>query len=129
MLLGPRAAFAAMALYLAEGAAGLPVWTPAGLPGIARLLGPTGGYLFAYPVAAAVAGSLKTALRNRFAAYLAGGTIALAIVYTCGTAWFSYMAHLPFTTALASTVLPFAAADAVKVCIAAGIARMALRSN
>jgi biotin transport system substrate-specific component len=124
MVLGPRAGFAALALYLAEGAAGLPVWTPAGLPGVARLLGPTGGYLFAYPVAAAIAGSLKGILRNRLVSFLAGGTLAMAAIYACGTAWFSFAVHLPFTSALAATVAPFAAADVVKICIAAGIARM-----
>ena len=48
-----------MILYLAMGAAGLPVFTPTvPLPGIARLLGPTGGYLLAYPVAAYAVGAL-----------------------------------------------------------------------
>src|SRR3954464_15592360 len=58
MMLGPVAGAASMALYLAAGAIGLPVFTPLGAPGIARFLGPTGGYLIAYPVAAWVAGSL-----------------------------------------------------------------------
>jgi len=52
MLLGPRVAFATMVAYLAEGAAGLPVFTPHGLGGVAQLLGPTGGYLLSYPVVA-----------------------------------------------------------------------------
>src|SRR3954462_820400 len=49
MWLGPLAGAASMALYLAAGAFGLPVFTPMGAPGIARFLGPTGGYLIAYP--------------------------------------------------------------------------------
>ena len=52
LLLGPRLAFATMAAYLAEGAAGLPVFTPSALGGVAHLLGPTGGYLLSYPVVA-----------------------------------------------------------------------------
>src|SRR6202789_3468836 len=52
LLLGPRTAFAATVAYLAEGAAGLPVFTPHGLGGIAQLLGPTGGYLLSYPLVA-----------------------------------------------------------------------------
>ncbi len=51
-LLGPSLGAGSMILYLALGAAGLPVFTPYGLPGLARLVGPTGGYLLAYPVAA-----------------------------------------------------------------------------
>ena len=57
MALGPVAGFSAMVLYLAEGALGLPVFTPTGGPaGIAHLLGPNGGFLFSYPLAAATAG-------------------------------------------------------------------------
>lgn len=123
MLLGPSAGFAAMALYLCEGAAGLPVFTPLGLPGIARLLGPTGGYLFAYPVAAAMAGALPRLLRSsRFASYALCGVAAMAVVYACGAWWFSQAMHLPLGAALGGAVLPFALSDAVKVLAAAGIA-------
>src|SRR5215469_12199938 len=45
LLLEPTAAFAALVLYLVEGAAGLPVFTPQGPGGILQLIGPTGGYL------------------------------------------------------------------------------------
>src|SRR5215831_11634934 len=48
LTLGSRRGFAALALYLAEGAVGLPVFNPAGLGGIAQMLGPTGGFLLAY---------------------------------------------------------------------------------
>src|SRR6266550_3758649 len=58
-LLGARLGALSMILYLAMGAAGLPVFTPAvPLLGIARLFGPTGGYLLAYPVAAYAGGVL-----------------------------------------------------------------------
>jgi biotin transport system substrate-specific component len=60
-LLGARLGATSMVLYLALGIAGLPVFTPTvPLIGIARLLGPTGGYLLAYPVAAWVVGWLVT---------------------------------------------------------------------
>src|SRR5436190_12387261 len=58
LLLGPLDAAGAMVLYLVLGALGAPVFAPMGPPGIARLLSPTGGYLIAYPLAAAVAGWL-----------------------------------------------------------------------
>jgi len=58
-LLGPELGALSMILYLAMGAAGLPVFTPTvPLPGITRLLGPTGGYLLAYPVAAWAVGAV-----------------------------------------------------------------------
>src|SRR5579863_1786513 len=58
LLLGSRRGFAAMVLYLMEGAVGLPVFSPSalGLTGIAQLLGPTGGFLLAYPFVAFLAG-------------------------------------------------------------------------
>src|SRR5258705_6050105 len=61
-LLGARLAALSMILYLARGAAGLPVFTPSPLllPGIARLFGQTGGYLLAYPIAAYAVGALLT---------------------------------------------------------------------
>jgi len=59
-LLGARLGAASLVLYLALGAAGLPVFTPFGLPGVARLIGPTGGYLLAYPVAAFAVGALAS---------------------------------------------------------------------
>src|SRR5436309_11932974 len=54
LLLGSRRGFAALALYLVEGASGLPVFNPAGLGGVAQILGPTGGFLMAYPLVAFV---------------------------------------------------------------------------
>jgi len=60
-LLGARLGALSMILYLAMGAAGLPVFTPTvPIYGIARLFGPTGGYLLAYPVAAWAVGALLT---------------------------------------------------------------------
>ena len=50
MLLGPVAGFSAMVLYLAEGALGLPVFTPYAAGGVAHLLGPNGGFLILLPV-------------------------------------------------------------------------------
>jgi biotin transport system substrate-specific component len=56
LLLGSRRGFAALAVYLMEGAMGMPVFNPAGPGGIAQILGPTGGFLMAYPLVAFVAG-------------------------------------------------------------------------
>src|ERR1700674_5521275 len=54
--LGSRRAFAALVLYLAEGLMGMPVFSPTGPGGVAQLLGPTGGFLLAYPFVAGIAG-------------------------------------------------------------------------
>src|SRR2546423_5432527 len=64
-LLGARLGALSMILYLALGAAGLPVFTPTvPLLGFARLFGPTGGYLLAYPVAAYAVGAIVPPLRS-----------------------------------------------------------------
>src|SRR5437764_5324025 len=56
LLLGSRRGFAALAVYLLEGATGMPVFNPAGPGGIAQILGPTGSFLMAYPAVTFVAG-------------------------------------------------------------------------
>src|SRR6204780_3116625 len=56
LLLGSRRGFAALALYLAEGAMGMPVFSPLGPGGIAQILGVTGGYLLMYRLVAGLAG-------------------------------------------------------------------------
>jgi biotin transport system substrate-specific component len=80
-LLGPALGASSLVLYLALGAAGLPVFAPAALPGLARLFGPTGGYLLAFPVAAALAGLGVSATRRwgRLAAALVAGTVAIHV--------------------------------------------------
>jgi biotin transport system substrate-specific component len=57
LALGPVDGLLAMLAYLAEGAAGLPVFSPTGMGGLAQLVGPTGGFLMAYPLVAAIAGA------------------------------------------------------------------------
>ena len=122
LLLRPRLALGVMLAYLAEGAAGLPVFTPYGLGGIAQLLGPTGGYLLSYPVVAL----LVSALWHRGArSFSRGLTIAAAgslLTLTLGALWLGVLTHLAPVTLLNHAVLPFLPADALKVIAAAAIA-------
>jgi biotin transport system substrate-specific component len=93
------------------------VFAPVGAPGLARLLGPTGGYLLAYPIAAAVAGRIgagRPALTTRVVAALAG----MFTIYLGGLAQLAIITGSLATAALVG-VLPFAAADAVKAVVAA----------
>jgi biotin transport system substrate-specific component len=119
-LLGPVDATAAMVVYLIAGISGLPVFAPMGPPGLLRLLGPTGGYLLAYPVAAAVAGRFgagKASFMTRALAAEAG----ILVLYVGGLAQLSLLSG-SIATAAVLGVVPFVAADAVKALIAAGIA-------
>lgn len=119
MWLGPREGAASMVLYLAAGASGLPVFTPMGAPGIARFLGPTGGYLLAYPLAAFVAGALSrraSTLSGRWMAGIAG----VALIFIGGLAQLSVLSG-GVGRAVALGITPFAALDLVKAWAAAAI--------
>lgn len=119
LLLGPLDAAAAMVIYLVAGAAGLPVFAPMGAPGLARLLGPTGGYLLAYPLAAAVAGWLGAG-QQRFARRVLAAQLGIVTLYVGGLAQLSLLSG-SLTTAAALGVAPFVAADAVKALVAAAL--------
>ena len=114
-LLGARLGAASQIAYLAAGLAGLPVFAAGG--GAAYLLGPTGGYLMAYPLAAFVVGALMgPGLLRTVAALLAG----LATIYAGGLAWLS--ATGSFDMAVVWGLRPFVLADLVKVALAAVVA-------
>ncbi len=118
MALGPTAAFSAMALYLAEGTIGLPVFTPQGPGGVAQLLGPTGGFLLSYPVAAATAGWLAYRLRvlsSPFFGGLAAAVLATAWIFACGATWLAVLLHLHADVAWHLAVAPFLPGEAVKI--------------
>lgn len=115
-LLGARLGAASQALYLAVGLAGAPVFAMGG--GAAYLLGPTGGYLLAYPAAAFVAGALASGGAART---LLGLLAGLGVVYAGGLAWLGVLGSL--TTAVALGVTPFLVADLVKVLLALLVAR------
>lgn len=119
LLLGPVDAAAAMVLYLAAGAAGLPVFAPIGAPGLARLLGPTGGYLLAYPVAAALVGRLGAG-RAGYATRALAAMAGILVLYVGGLAQLAILTGSVATAALLG-VLPFVAADAVKALVAAAL--------
>jgi len=125
MLLKPREAVATMVAYLAEGAMGLPVFTPQGLGGVAQLLGPTGGYLLSYLVVALLVSSLwRGAGRIGGRSFSSGLAIAGAgslVTLGLGAAWLGVLTHAGPLTLLNHAVLPFLPADALKVAAAAAI--------
>jgi biotin transport system substrate-specific component len=125
LVLGPRAAAASMVLYLCAGAAGLPVFAPVGAPGVARLLGPTGGYLLAYPAAGVLAGVLGWRPRGRPAPMFARRVIAAAagilVLYAGGVAQLTVLTG-DVARAVALGVPPFVAFDALKAVVAAALA-------
>src|SRR5438477_197079 len=124
-LLGPGLGAGSMILYLALGAAGLPVFTPYGLPGLARLVGPTGGYLLAYPVAAFAVG--KIAGDGRRVARLALAAAAgLVLIHLGGLAQLAILTGSG-SGAVRLGTLPFLAGDLVKLVIAVLLLRPTIR--
>jgi len=121
LLLGSRRGFAALALYLAEGAAGLPVFNPMGPGGILQLLGPTGGFLMAYPFVAALAGFWMESGRKTFANAAVAGTAAEILLFAGGLSWLAIWTG-SIQTAFRIGLDWFVFAEIIKVLLAAGVA-------
>ena len=95
LALGPRRAFAALVLYLAEGLIGMPVFNPTGPGGVAQLLGPTGGFLLAYPFVAGIAGWVFEAKNEEKSFVRAAIACVLAeiFLFVCGLSWLAVLTH------------------------------------
>lgn len=124
LLLAPGISFAAMSLYLLEGAAGLPVFSPHGLGGVAQLFGPTGGYLLAAPIAAALAGLIYRNGKRTFLFALAGAAVGDIVLLAIGALWLGMLANTSLSTLMSVSVVPFLASDAAKVLAAAACAQI-----
>ena len=126
-LLGARLGALSMIAYLAMGAAGLPVFTPSPLllPGIARLFGPTGGYLLAYPVAAWATGLLVTPGRGpgvslpwtvQMGRVAVGVLVGLLLIHLGGLAQLAIITGSIAGAAQVATV-PFLLGDLLKLAV------------
>ncbi len=121
LLLGSRRGFAALALYLAEGAMGMPVFSPVGVGGVAHLLGPTGGFLLAYPLVAWIAGYVMEHGRKTFARAALAGILGEVVLFASGLAWLAVLTH-SIALAFRWGLYWFLFAEIIKVMMAAGIA-------
>jgi biotin transport system substrate-specific component len=121
LLLGSRRGFAALVLYLAEGAVGLPVFNPMGVGGIAQVLGVTGGYLLVYPFVAALAGFVFEQGRKTFVRAAIAGLLAEILLFTGGLSWLYIWTH-SLAKAAYFGLYWFAAAEVIKTMVAAAIA-------
>jgi biotin transport system substrate-specific component len=127
-LLSPAWGAASMAVYVLLGVVGLPVFA-GGAAGLHTLLGPTGGYLFSYPIAAAVIGLLAPAHRAPALGRTALAMLAgLIIIYGGGGGWAILIGGKGLATVVSGWVLPFVPFDLVKVGLAAAIAQSVNRA-
>ncbi len=128
LLLSPRLAAATLGAYLVEGALGLPVFAPTpALPGLAHLLGPTGGYLLAYPLAAFLIAFLVRRMGRGFAPALLSAALGSLVILACGALWLAVLTHASLSSVVALAVLPFLPGDALKVAAAAALSTCWLR--
>ena len=119
--LGSRRGALAMLVYLAEGAAGLPVFA-GGSGGFIHLLGFTAGYLWSYPIAAFVVGLLcEKRLDRRFLTSAIAMLPGSVIIYAMGIPWLAVVLHISITKALLLGLVPFIPGDLLKLIIAAAL--------
>ena len=122
LLLEPTVAFAVVGAYLLEGACGLPVFTPQGPGGILHLMGPSGGFLLAYPFAAFLVSKLYRSMRPAsFITAIISAVAGSVVYFSSGAAWLALVMHQHVGAALKLAVWPFLLGDAVKIILAAAI--------
>jgi biotin transport system substrate-specific component len=121
LLLGSRRGFAALVVYLLEGMAGLPVFSPAGPGGVTQLFGVTGGYLLAYPFVAFLAGYIFERGAKSFVRAACAGLAAEVLLFAGGLGWLYAFTH-SLAKAVYFGLYWFLAAEVMKIMFAAAIA-------
>jgi biotin transport system substrate-specific component len=119
-MLGSSYGALAMIIYLLLGLIGLPVFS-GGSSGLGAILGPTGGFLLSFPVAAFVVGKLSST--KKITGLLLAMLIGTLIIYMFGAIQGTLVTHLGLTAIFVGWILPFIIGDAIKLLLAAWIAR------
>jgi biotin transport system substrate-specific component len=121
MLLGSRLGAAAVIAYLIEGAIGLPFFAGGGA-GLVRFLGPTAGYLVAFPAAAFIVGAFaEHGWDKRYETAVAAMAIGSAIIFLGGWAWFAILTNTSPVAAFKLAVMPFLLGDVIKIALGAAV--------
>lgn len=113
VLLPPSRATLSTLVFILLGAVGLPVFSGFS-GGIAKILGPTGGYIIGYLPMVFIIAILIKAVPKKFM-YPIAMVIGTAVLYALGTAWFMYQQQIGLVAALSSCVIPFLLADSIKI--------------
>jgi len=120
-LLGSRLGATAMIAYLIEGTSGLPFFS-GGTAGLLHLMGPSGGYLIAFPAAAFITGAFaEHGWDRRFLTAAAAMAIGSVVIMLSGWAWYSVVMRTSPMLTLFDTVLKFIPGDIVKISLAAAV--------
>jgi biotin transport system substrate-specific component len=124
-LLGKRAGAASMGLYIALGAVGLPLFS-GGTFGLARIVGPTGGYLLSFPIAAFVVGYLVE-LRSEYWWMIISMFVGLLLIFSLGTLQLYFVYFHNWMNSFQAGFLIFSWWDMIKLVGAATIAHYYFR--
>ena len=119
-ILGWKRGTAAVLVYILLGAVGMPVFSGFG-SGLAKVAGPTGGYIIGYLPLALIAGLAVVRFPKNRALQLLGMILATAVLYALGTAWYCFQSGTDLSTALGWCVIPFLPGDAIKMVAAVAV--------
>ncbi|MDP2207854.1 MAG: biotin transporter BioY [Bacteroidota bacterium] len=119
VVLGARNAFFSQLIYLSLGIIGLPLFAGFSF-GFAKLIGPTGGYLLSFPIAAFVTGYLVT-LNGKYIWTIISVTVGMLIIFSFGTVYLNFIFFNDIAKSLMSGFLIFSWWDAIKIFAVASI--------
>jgi biotin transport system substrate-specific component len=122
LLMGSRWGLASMGIYLLVGAIGIPVFA-GGRGGLAHFLGPTGGYLFGYALAAWITGFISERRRGFLFWEIFSVFIGLLAVYVLGVPWLRWVTHFSWEKTFIVGMFPFLPGDVIKASVALILAR------
>ena len=116
-ILGAKYGTISTLIYILLGMIGLPIFT-AFTGGVAKIFGPTGGYIIGYIFLAIIAGVIIETNYDSIGVSFLGMIIGTIVLYLIGTMWLSFVAHMTFKEAILAGVAPFIPGDVVKMIIA-----------
>lgn len=122
LLLGGRWGLISIAVYLVAGAIGLPVFA-GGTGGIAKFVGPTGGYLIGFALAAFLIGLISEKGKGKVVIDILAMLLGTLLIYAIGVTWLKVVTGMDFAKAMSVGMLPFLIGDALKIAAAIPIAR------
>ncbi len=126
LMLGSKWGTISIGLYLFAGTIGFPVFS-GGTGGIARLIGPTGGYLIGFLAAAYLTGISVERFGDRWVPRIVGMLVATLVVYALGVCVLKWVTAMSWQKAFAVGVLPFLIGDGLKIAAAEAVYRMVSR--
>lgn len=122
LLLGGRWGFISVCVYLLAGAVGLPVFA-GGTGGIGKFVGPTGGYLIGFALAAYLIGTISEKGKGNVYIDMLAMLIGTIVIYAVGVSWLKVVTDMTFAKSFAVGALPFLLGDAIKIVAAVSIAK------